>query len=116
MEELRPATREDYTALYGEPPSATFTGLTAVRDGRPIAIAGVLLRAGTAVMFSDLREPVAKRTVVKAARQLFAWAKARNIRVVAARDATIPTSAGLLAHFGFTQCGTDGEVYQWLPH
>lgn len=101
--------------LYGEPPPASFVGVTAVRDGRPVAMAGVQVVRGTAIMFSEFREPVAKRTVLRGAKQLFDWAKARNIRLIASRDTGIATSAGMLAHFGFTQCGADSEVFQWQP-
>jgi hypothetical protein len=38
--------------------------------------------------------------------------------VYAIRDEGLPTSAGLLAHFGFRLIAktADGEVYQWQEH
>ncbi len=98
---VRPATRADFEAFYGELPSQTVKAWVAVEDDKPVGIGGYYLAGGMAVAFTDQRD-MSKRDMVRGARALMAELKKLGMEVVAGSD--FP-NATILKHFGFEPFG-----------
>lgn len=108
---IRNATREDFIAFCGEPPSHTVRAVVAEKDGKPIGIGGVLLIDGNAVIFSDIKEEMKryKWTFFKVAKRIIEMAKTFDMPIGA--DAGEPTSPALLTRLGFVR--SSKGVYIW---
>lgn len=94
--------------------------ITALRDGKPIGIGGIIFRPDGVWASLVLPTEEAKRipvTLVRAVRRLFAEAAASGIRrIYAVASGEIARSAEFLAHLGFKPLGHDGTViYLWEP-
>lgn len=98
---VRPATRADFQAFYGELPSQTVKAWVAVEDDKPVGIGGYYLLGGMAVVFTDQRG-MSKRDMVRGARALMTKLKKLRMDVVAGSDLPNVT---MLKHFGFEPFG-----------
>lgn len=115
-ETVHPATADDYAAIYGTPPAVSFFGAAVRHDGRTVAVAGVYVSNGLPVVFSQISEPVRKRTILRVAYAILRRARQKGLPLFAIRDPNLPTSDGFIQHFGFVPAGRTeaGEVYAWL--
>lgn len=112
--QIEPATEADFLAVYGERPKFTAQAHALRQDGTAVAIAGVYQSAGRAVAFLQINGPVSAKAIVRLVRvSMDKFVRTRRVPVYAIRDSGLPTSAGLLRHFGFQPVTADGEVYQW---
>lgn len=96
--DIRPAVASDYAALFGKSPEFTFKGVTAYRDGVPVAMAGVYFN-GAPIVFAHTTPKAAPRDVLLGAKRLLAEVTLRPLYAV--RDCGIATSDGFLRHFNF---------------
>lgn len=115
-ETVHPATAEDYAAVYGKAPTVSFFGAAVRHDGRPVAVAGVYVSNGLPIVFSQIIEPVRKRTILQIAYAIMRRAHQKKLPLFAVRDPNLPTSDKFIQHFGFVPVGRTeaGEVYAWL--
>ena len=113
---VRPATREDFLAIYGFPPARTIRAFTAELDGKPAGIGGIATGAGQpTVLFSHMTDALKphRRFIVKAAR--FLSEMGRQNHAVAVADPEMRLSAKLLSRIGAQHVASEreGEVYKW---
>lgn len=96
---VRPAVRADFIDFYGSVPPMTVKALTAVDvDDKPMAIGGYYLLGGVALAFTDNREGMRKRDLVRCARELMKLLKRLRCDVYAQGSPEFDTA---LRHFGF---------------
>lgn len=112
---VRPTTVEDYQHLYGRLPPRTAQGFTIEVDGVPHAIAGIYMLSHTAQIFSDIKAPVPRRSIIETCRVMMELIKSKGVGAQALRDPDSPTSLNMMRHFGFEHIATapEGEVYAW---
>lgn len=102
--EIKPATREMLTEMYGHPPSRSMRAYAGFADGQLLAVFGWYYVNDDAVLFSKMKPEARKykKTLVKAARMVVNAAK---VRLKAIPDCDVPGSEKLLAHLGFRKVG-----------
>ena len=100
---IEPATEGLLTAFYGRPPPRTVRALVAVRDGKPIGVAGVWRGAERLVMFSDLSPEARadKRLMVRGIRAVLGLVRDTGLPVHAVADKEVEGSERLLERVGF---------------
>lgn len=103
---IREATREDFVSVLGKPPDRTVRALAMVENDKPVALAGYFLTDGGAMAFSDVKEGVPKRALVKGARAVMKMLKKLRMDIYASPDHHGET---VLKHFGFEP---DGELWR----
>lgn len=113
--ELRPATRADWEAFYGEPPQHTVKAIVADADGEILGVAGLEKHQGFYVAFSDIGDKMRKhkKAILKAGKELVNLINASRLPVVAIQNEAEPTAYGFLTHLGFTPTEEPG-VLIWL--
>jgi hypothetical protein len=117
--EIAPATAADVEAVYGRRQSPSMQAFAARVDGEAVAVCGLYYSERQYVAFLQLRGEVGGKTVVRLVHTMIdRLVRNKRAPVYAIRDESLPTSAGLLAHFGFRLISktADGEVYQWQEH
>jgi hypothetical protein len=118
--EIRPATAEDISLLYGEYPRKTMRAYTALYDGQPIAVAGVYYYPDQVVAFSKILPEYAhlKAGLGRGALKVLRLLKEINKPVLAVAEPDIPTSSEFLERCGFEYIMTNsqGRVYAWRKH
>lgn len=114
MSEIVPATADDYEAMYGEPPCASLQGYVVKKDGKPVAIGGLYYQYGRHVVFSEIKEPVRKRDILRVCHLVLGLAKQKRATVFSLLG-KLPTSINLLKHFNFqfVMNTPQGDLYQW---
>jgi hypothetical protein len=113
---IRPATRSDILEMMGETYPETMRAITAVHDGRVLAIAGV--RHGCPITaFSNIAPEIKEypRTIIEMIRQMRVMLNDYKRPVYALADMDEVTAPGFLKHIGFKHVGTgsQGEIYEW---
>ena len=110
---LRPASRADLVAYFGEDKYPTVKALAGVLDGDIVGVAGLASRAGIIVAFCDVR-PEARAfriTIGRAAQRFMAEAAKRHKFIFAEADENEPGARRWLQSLGFEQI--DGALYRW---
>lgn len=107
MTEIVPATPQLAEAFYGRPAPHSFRGWAAVRDGRPMGIAGIYIADGELVVFSDFAEGLDRRTMVRGVHIIRQMLDEVRAPVVALQDPGSPSSPALLARLGFRPTGRE---------
>lgn len=114
---IRPATREDLAAFTAIEMKPTVKALAAEVDGKLLAVAGFAIAGGRYYAFCDLSSEEArphKIAVARAARRLFAEARASSIRYIYAQ--CDPKEAGAerwLRSLGFVPDPRSTDFYRW---
>ena len=112
-EVIVPATLEDYLAIYGKPPPRSFQGFVVRKNDEPVAVAGIYLENGAAVVFSQIEKPVSKKTILATAYRVLAIACAKRLTLIAQASSDIPTSESFIRHFGFSPMPGQPGVFRW---
>jgi len=115
--QLRPATRDDYRAFYGNLPQSTMRAYVATIDDRVVGIGGVLFEHGTKIVFSDMKDEFRpyKVSIMKFARKVEdVMGSSPGVAVMSSSE---PGAARLLDWLGFDHVGQNdvGEIYRWAP-
>lgn len=119
MLEIKPATKEDFEAVYGHPPSRSIHGYTAYRDGNPVAIAGVYYYPDQVIAFCNIRNEARDEWVglTRGALKVLKMIKDKGVPVLAIADPAIPAAEDFLMRCGFQYLtkGPNGEVFVCKP-
>jgi hypothetical protein len=112
--EIRPATAEDFRAVYSRAPHRTMRALVALLDGEPVGFGGYFLEDGVAVAFSDMHGALAgrKKDIIRCARQLMAFIRSAQLPTVA--HAQAGTRGIVLKHYGFEPWGKPADEWYAL--
>lgn len=102
---IRPATRADFQEFYGKAPSMTTRALAGENDEGLVGMAGYYLAGDVVAVFTDFREGLDKRDIIRGARAVVNLAKKVGVDLIAKQD----SDNDALKHFGFEQ---DGEVWR----
>jgi len=112
---VRPANRDDVIAINGESYDHSFKGYTALVDGQPAAIAGVMFH-NPLTAFLNIAEGIDpkkhKRSAVILTRKLVSIIESLDAPVYAVADIRHPTAYNLLQHAGFKK--HNDEVFIWI--
>lgn len=104
MTEIVAATTALAEAWQGRPPAYSLKGWVALRDGKPLGMAGVYWIDGTPIAFSEWRDDLDRRTRVRAVRLVMGLIRGIRMPVYAVCG---EHSGALLARLGFVPTGRD---------
>jgi hypothetical protein len=107
MIKLRPATRQDFIDFSGRPPSSTMKVWVIDRDGDILGMGGLCFFESKCVAFSDIKEGVPKKSVLRCALKVKEMIKEYGQEVWAIRDKKRETSKRFLEYLGFEHFGGD---------
>ena len=107
MMEIRPATRQDFEEFYGELPPMTTRCLAGIEDGKTVGMAGYYIRENAAVVFTDFKEGLSKRNIVRGARAVVDLAKKLKVDLIAFEGMG---GEKALRHFGFE---SEGKLWRF---
>ena len=114
---IRPATREDLDAFPTPFAKPTVKALAAEVDGEVLGVAGLAIVRGRYYAFCDLTSTQAapyRIAVARAAKRLFAEARAAGIRYIYTNaDPDEPRACRWLASLGFTPDTRHPHLYRW---
>ncbi len=102
---IRPATRADFEAFYGQAPAMTTRALAGEIEGNVVGMAGYYLVGNAVAVFTDFKEGLSKRDIIRGARAAVKLAKKVGVDLIAAQG----SDNDALKHFGFKP---DGEVWR----
>jgi hypothetical protein len=110
--EIVPATQELIEIFFGEPPKRTIRAVVAVKDGEPIAVAGLFLDQSRYVLFSDLKPEMYKhkKAIVKTMRAARKLMDTVHLPVYAVPEKEPYNDAVIIKHLGFKE---ENGVYVW---
>jgi len=104
MISIRPATRADALAFWGRLPPMSFRGLAAVDEtGGIVGMAGYYLASGVAVLWTDHRDGMRPRDILRGAAAVVDLTRRLGIEVVALVEGDAEERAA--RHFGFEPAG-----------
>lgn len=112
MIEIRPTIAADFPVVCRRPNDKTVKAFTVVRDGEPVAIAGVTIEKDKFVAFSDVKEGVTapKMTIWRTAKKLADLIK--NLKLPAI---TAPVHTGKFLQSLGLECAGEceqGQIYR----
>lgn len=111
---IRPATRADFEAMYGESPKKTMRAVVGDVDGEVVGIGGVYYDPAGVVGFLKITDAAApyRFTMMREARKFM---QGFDIPIRAVRDPTSDGAGRFLMALGFERVGetASGEVYEW---
>lgn len=113
MIEILPATADLTEAYYGNRPRRTFRGWVGVLDGKPVGVCGIYREDGQPYAFSEFRNCVDRKTIVRAIRLMVEAMDAVKGPLLAIENKDAPTAPGLLKRLGFVptdRSGPDGRI------
>lgn len=116
---IRPATRDDLTAICGKRPGSTFRAWVIEKEGKPIAAGGVVYEKPLIIGFSRIAADAQMKpqTIWRLTRKL--WNNVMALghpAIYAIADPELPTAPAFLERLGFKHIESDvrGEIYEWL--
>lgn len=111
MIEIRPAKPDDFSAVCNRRADKTVKAFTVIRNGEPVAIAGVTIEKDKFVAFSDIKNGVTapRMTIWRVARKL-----ADHIKELKLPAFAITNSGKFLESLGFEYAGCcdEGDIYR----
>lgn len=113
MIELLPANSDDFMELCGRTPPCTVRAIKAVKDGVIGAIAGVTLKKGEFIAFSEMRDlDVPKMTRWKVALAMADWMRSLQLPIMVVTPNT--NSGKFLTSVGFEFCKehNDSKIFR----
>jgi len=110
--EIRAATAKDAFNFYGKPPSNSFKGVVAVKEGKVIGIGGLFYTKSGLIAFSDMKPEMRqhKKLIVKGCRVIMGMVKNAETPVYAVANDQEPTAKNLLERLGFVNTGVKNEL------
>jgi hypothetical protein len=96
---IRPVKQRDVVEFYGKPLPVTIHGVVSENeDGEVMGIAAYFIKGHLAILFSDIKDGISPKEVVRGTRTVLDLVKDRRLKIVALAD---EEHAPLLRHFGF---------------
>lgn len=114
---IRPATQEDLDRFYGKGKfGLTTTAMVGLVNGRIVGCGGIVFSGGRVIAFCDFKRAARryKVSIVKAARDVIARARANGIRVMYADlDPKEPGADRWVRSLGFEPTDKP-RIYRWM--
>lgn len=110
MIEIRPAIASDFEAVCKQKPHVSVRAFTVLREGEPVAIAGITLEPSKFIAFSDIKEGTTapKMTIWKIAKKLTELIRQLGLPAIASTK-----NGKFLESVGFKYAGEaeDKQIY-----
>ncbi len=109
---IKPATRADLEAFYGEHLDRTVYAYVGEKDGEVLGLGGYYLNGDSIVMFSDIKPDGRdkKMTIVRIIKIIMKAAKKYRLPILAVPDPDYERSCEMLLRLGFENFG---GTYIW---